>query len=366
MLQDYGPGHSDFPALKGSWIVASLQGFEERFKAECIKRLRLLIGTHARVCYGKDAVLATFRLHSTEDPSQIDATLHQGPEDLRGKTFPGIYLLEGNSLTMIFRGPDESRPTEFITDGKIGIYKASFEREPPLWEKNPALFDILVARARERYGHGQLGDEAVSEIASRFSNASTFDVQDPVGWSTTTVRNQLKELKRRQNREKRPHGHLLQPLTTTNVKKDGNPVEVERPELADSGWSAIQLERQENLRKARREYVVWFLGKYGPLAIHDLGDEHQSLMEALLRNVISVLTGRLQDRKDLATLRIEYGVSNVNYQRKKLIAAIARRATLDGLSREALVAVLGEFDPDDFYNVVDDTKATPLQSREGK
>jgi hypothetical protein len=228
----------------------------------------------------------------------------------------------------------------------------------PLWETDRALFDKLVEQAREYYGNSGLGDEVVSQIADKFS-LYTPPVDNPAGWVKTTAWSQRQEIKRKEARDKRPGGHFKKPLTERRTSKDGQPIEVEIRELADDRFSPTLSERGEELRRFKHTHFAELLETYGPLAIGDRGDKHRGLNEALLTNIIAEFMGQLQDRKDLATLRKEYGIPNVNYHKGMLLAAIARRLEDAGLNREALVHLLEELDPSDFYNVIDDTKMTP-------
>jgi uncharacterized protein (TIGR03067 family) len=55
-------------------------------------------------------------------------TLTKGPPEFLGKMFLGIYLLEDDTLKVVFRDPGQPRPSEFVTEGKTGIYKVFFKR----------------------------------------------------------------------------------------------------------------------------------------------------------------------------------------------------------------------------------------------
>jgi len=230
----------------------------------------------------------------------------------------------------------------------------------PLWDTDPALFEMLCKRARE---YGSLGDELVSQIAEKFSNSSILVVDNPEHWVNKTVSSQKIELDRARARDEKPQGHWKMPLTSTKTNKDGESTEVDIPELADSGFSQTLSERSRKLHQIRRGYFLNLLEKHGPLAIADCGDQHRDLRQALLKNMIAVLRGRPQEKKDQAALAREYGVSNttVTNQKGKLFEAIARRLQAEGLNFESLLNVLEELDPEDYYNVVDDTKMTLLQ-----
>ncbi len=105
----------DDAALQGTWTVTKTSGFKATPPQE-LKDLRLTIkGDRMTAHYGRKSAEATFKLDSTTTPRHIDITITDGPEDVKGKTFECIYLLEGNVLHIAFRKPGEKRPSEFIT-----------------------------------------------------------------------------------------------------------------------------------------------------------------------------------------------------------------------------------------------------------
>jgi uncharacterized protein (TIGR03067 family) len=75
----------------------------------------VILGNHL-VLYGRsgdrrDKVEAVFTLNTTPTPRAIDFTPIEGAH--KGKTYAGIYAVEGKALRIAFRAPGASRPHDF-------------------------------------------------------------------------------------------------------------------------------------------------------------------------------------------------------------------------------------------------------------
>jgi uncharacterized protein (TIGR03067 family) len=51
-----------------------------------------------------------FKIDSSKAPKEFDMIPLEGPEQEKGQTFKGIYVLKGDDLTMVFRDPGKDRP----------------------------------------------------------------------------------------------------------------------------------------------------------------------------------------------------------------------------------------------------------------
>jgi uncharacterized protein (TIGR03067 family) len=55
----------------------------------------------------------TYKLDTSKKPAQIDLTITDGP--FKGKTYPSIYQLDGDTLKLCRNQPGQRRPTEFAS-----------------------------------------------------------------------------------------------------------------------------------------------------------------------------------------------------------------------------------------------------------
>jgi hypothetical protein len=157
-----------------------------------------------------------------------------------------------------------------------------------------------------------MADELISQIAYRFRQSSGYSVDNPAHWVNRTVHRQMIEIVRKKKPELRPRGHRKERLTVTRINNDGDSVEVERPELADAGFSLSLRERADKLTQFRRDLFLGLIERYGALAINDRGATQNDLNEALLQNIVAEFTDRLEDVQSIADLRKLSNKSNVS------------------------------------------------------
>jgi uncharacterized protein (TIGR03067 family) len=55
----------------------------------------------------------TYKLDTSKKPAEIDLTITNGV--FKGKTYPGIYQLDGGTLKLCRNQPGQKRPTEFAS-----------------------------------------------------------------------------------------------------------------------------------------------------------------------------------------------------------------------------------------------------------
>lgn len=123
------PKWSDLDHVQGAWAVSNTLGFTKDTPADQLKDLKLVIKGHEMtVSYGDKKLTGTFTMKGTTTPQQMDVKVTKGPDDVKGKTFPCIYLLEGNVLKIAFRDPGDKRPSEFITRNRTDMHEVWFKR----------------------------------------------------------------------------------------------------------------------------------------------------------------------------------------------------------------------------------------------
>lgn len=67
----------------------------------------------------KEVLQATYRLDPSKKPRAIDLTSTSG--ETKGRTYLGIYELDGDALKICFSEYEQDRPREFAAQGKPGI-----------------------------------------------------------------------------------------------------------------------------------------------------------------------------------------------------------------------------------------------------
>jgi uncharacterized protein (TIGR03067 family) len=106
----------DQQALQGTWSDLS-----ERFDGAAVPQ-HLLVGNrtefkgseYIHIYRNEFAESGTFRVDPNASPKAIDFMIQKGPH--AGQTQPGIYKLEGDTLTVCTAHPDRPiRPTQFAT-----------------------------------------------------------------------------------------------------------------------------------------------------------------------------------------------------------------------------------------------------------
>jgi len=109
--------------FQGEWNVVSV---EKDGKADA--KYKGAVRTHTGDTYSMkltegEPIAGTYKLDPSKTPLQIDSTPASG--QFKGKVLPGIYKLDGDTLTICFDGTGKDRPTDFAASGTnvLAIYK---------------------------------------------------------------------------------------------------------------------------------------------------------------------------------------------------------------------------------------------------
>lgn len=119
--------------LKGSWTVMSYERDTKQLPADKAKEIKydladdkLTLKAGIGFTGGKEHAV---KLDATKKPKQIDITPADGRN--KGKTFQGIYEIDGDKLKICVSAPDKDRPKEFATkDGSYSILM-NLQRDNP-------------------------------------------------------------------------------------------------------------------------------------------------------------------------------------------------------------------------------------------
>ena len=114
--------------LKGVWkpVEAELGGV--KLPDAVLAPLRLELGGGKYVLKGAESPdRGTVTVDASKKPRTMDVTGTDGPN--KGKTFPSIYELEGDSLRICYDLSGQKRPTEFKTTKGTKLYLVTYTRD---------------------------------------------------------------------------------------------------------------------------------------------------------------------------------------------------------------------------------------------
>jgi uncharacterized protein (TIGR03067 family) len=118
----------DAKALQGNWrpAKAELAGQPMAEAVLSIISLKMDNGKY-EVFVGKEPDRGTYTLDSTTQPKSITVTGTEGPN--HGRTFPAIYQLEADTLTICYDLSGAKRPTEFKSSAGTKLYLVTYHRQ---------------------------------------------------------------------------------------------------------------------------------------------------------------------------------------------------------------------------------------------
>ena len=117
-------------ALQGTWkpVEAELAGV--KLPETVLAPLRLELGKGTYVLKGAESPdRGTLTIDATRKPRTMDVTGTDGPN--KGKTFPAIYDLEGDTLRICYDLSGKQRPAEFKTAKETRLYLVTYKRDKP-------------------------------------------------------------------------------------------------------------------------------------------------------------------------------------------------------------------------------------------
>ena len=113
--------NKEFEKVVGDWSVLTFEHNGKKFTED--ERSRPIVtfkGNQMIVERNGGIFPGTVRIDPTKAPPQFDLTLNDGPD--KGKTFEGIYQLDGDQLKLCIREKGTGRPTEFKgSDGLVFV-----------------------------------------------------------------------------------------------------------------------------------------------------------------------------------------------------------------------------------------------------
>jgi len=119
---------SDEKAMQGTWTCRKAELAGAAFPDAILKTIVLkLEGDKYEVSVGGAIDKGTCKLDATAKPKGLILTGTDGPN--KGKTFPCIYELSGDTLRVCYDLSGNKAPTEFKTVAGTQLYLATYERK---------------------------------------------------------------------------------------------------------------------------------------------------------------------------------------------------------------------------------------------
>jgi uncharacterized protein (TIGR03067 family) len=127
--------HSEEPSkdakeLIGVWKCVSAMRDGNPLPEAIVQELRLtLTDDRYKTERGQQVLFdSTYRIDAAKKPKQIDMIGTEGAN--AGKAAQGIYLLEGDKLTLCYTMPGQDRPADFTSKAGSGATLAVWQRMP--------------------------------------------------------------------------------------------------------------------------------------------------------------------------------------------------------------------------------------------
>ena len=115
--------------LKGAWQLTEGAVGGKAFPPEVTKGIKLELSPGKYVVTAESKDEGTVKCLPNTSPSAMEITGTAGPN--KGKTFPAIYELKGDTLTVCYDLSGKVRPTEFASKTGTILFLAKYKRVKP-------------------------------------------------------------------------------------------------------------------------------------------------------------------------------------------------------------------------------------------
>lgn len=122
-LKNHSPVEDDAKMIEGDWVPVSFELSGKKLPEAVFKDTRLILND-GHYTYQNDQ--GTYKLVPVEKFKAMDITGIDGPN--KGKTFPAIYELTGDTLRICYDLEGKTRPSEFSTQTGTKQFLASYKR----------------------------------------------------------------------------------------------------------------------------------------------------------------------------------------------------------------------------------------------
>jgi uncharacterized protein (TIGR03067 family) len=118
----------DAKAVQGSWTPAKAELSGQPMTEAFLKSVSLKLDNGKyEVSVGGSPDKGTYTLDSNSKPKGMTITGTEGPN--KGKTFPAIYEIDGDTLRICYDLAGAKRPTEFKSSAGTRLYLVSYSRK---------------------------------------------------------------------------------------------------------------------------------------------------------------------------------------------------------------------------------------------
>jgi uncharacterized protein (TIGR03067 family) len=125
-----GDDAKDGQTIQGTWLPTAAELGGEKFPDEVRKTIKLVIKDDKyTVTVGSVTDQGTLKFDPSAKPKAMDITGTEGPN--KGKTFPAIYELSGDTLRICYDLSGKAHPTEFKTKAGTQLFLVTYQREKP-------------------------------------------------------------------------------------------------------------------------------------------------------------------------------------------------------------------------------------------
>ena len=126
LIASAGDPH-DTKAVQGNWSPVKAELGGAAMSDAVLKTISLKLGEGTYdVSVAGNPDKGTYKVDSSTTPMSMDITGTEGPN--KGRTFPAIYEISGDTLRICYDLSGEKRPTEFKSTAGTKLYLVSYQR----------------------------------------------------------------------------------------------------------------------------------------------------------------------------------------------------------------------------------------------
>ncbi|HEY1377505.1 MAG TPA: TIGR03067 domain-containing protein [Gemmataceae bacterium] len=115
--------------VEGTWQLVEGEVGGHKFPPQVAKGIKLTLSPGKYVVQAESKDEGTVKYFPDVTPKAMEVTGTDGPN--KGKTFPAIYELKGDTLAVCYDLSGKARPTEFKSKPGTQLFLAKYERVKP-------------------------------------------------------------------------------------------------------------------------------------------------------------------------------------------------------------------------------------------